>query len=273
MELLGHFGIADRITELKKNLLEMEKVRLDGESEVELSTVEFVTPLAILPLAVYANHHGLTVNCIEDPNSDACNYLDTIRFQHGVTNLLSSEKSYLPIAKLPPVEDNNVLGEYEERILSRANAQKESVKWLTSELVSNVKEHAEIDHYWILAQYYPDKKTCEIAIADNGIGYKKSYEGTEFEAETDAEAIQNALEGRSSKSAKAKLKERRAGIPSIAKIFLKGYGGKLIIMSGKSIMYYKQDMREKIELDSCWGGSVVCINFNVKVVNIYNYLG
>jgi anti-sigma regulatory factor (Ser/Thr protein kinase) len=273
------FGIFDRLEELAINLSEMKKAILKEKTSVDLSTVQFVTPLAILPLAVYANHYGLDIDCTEDPYCDACRYLKTIKFQYGVTSLPSGDKRYLPITKLPPVEDNNVLGEYEERILSQANAAKanwykNSIKYLTSELVNNINEHAQINHYWILAQYYQfsRSKTCEIVIADNGIGYKKSYQDTEFEVETDAEAIENALEGRSSKSAKARLKERGKGIPSIANIFLKGYGGKLVIISGRSIMYYKQDTKKEIELDAYWKGSVVCINFNVKDVNMLNYV-
>ncbi len=275
MELQAkQFGISDRIDELIRNLAEMKTARLRGEAEVELSKVNFVTPLAILPIAVYANHYKLKVNCTEDANSDPCRYLGTIGFQRGVTTLPKGEKRYLPITKLPPVEDNNVLGEYEDRILSqvttgKAEWYKNSVKYLTSELVNNVNEHAGIDHYWILAQYYQfsQNKTCEVVIADNGIGYKNSYKDTEFEVETDAEAIRNALEGRSSKSARAKSKERGKGIPSIANIFLKGYGGKLVIMSGKSIIYFKKDEKKELETKAYWQGALVCINFNVKDVN------
>ncbi|MCW4017379.1 MAG: hypothetical protein NWF00_01635 [Candidatus Bathyarchaeota archaeon] len=273
------FGISERLDEVANNLAEMEKALLKGKREVELSTVKFVTPLSILPLTVYANHNGLTVNCTEDPTRDACSYLDTIKFQQGVTCLPNNEKHYLPITKLPPFENDNVLGQYEERILSQANIQhagwyKNNVKYLTSELVNNVNEHAKIDHYWILAQYYQgsNSKTCEIVIADNGIGYKESYDGTAFEVETDAQAIKNALDGKSSKSAKKKSNARGTGIPNIANLFLRGYGGKLIIMSGDSIIYYKGDKRKEILIDAYWRGAVVCINFNVKDVNMYNYI-
>lgn len=72
---------------------------------------------------------------------------------------------------------------------------------------------------------------CEIVIADCGIGYRASYKGTKYEVKSDREAIINALVGKSSKRENL----RGAGIPSIAKVFIRGYRGKLIIMSGKSI--------------------------------------
>ena len=281
MELQGSFSISDRVNELAENIFEMEQARINGESEVELSTVKFATPLAILPLAVYANHYGLTINCTEDPNSDACSYLDTIGFHGGVTNLPSNIKNYLPITKLYTFEGDNVLGAYEEEILSQgiqSSTYKDTIKFLTSELVANVKEHAKTNRYWILAQYYQSShtNTCEIVIADNGIGYMRSYQGTEYEVKTDGEAIQNAFEGRSSKSARNKfdeseLTERGEGIPTIGRIFIKGYGGKLIIMSGNSIMYYGRNKSKEIGLDY-WLGSVVCINFNLKAMDIRPYL-
>lgn len=268
----NRYGISERIHEIIRNLAELETAKLEGASEVELSEVKFVTPLSILPLAVYANDNKIRIDCTDNKNSDPCSYLETIGFQEGVTELNRSGKRYLPITKLPPREDNNLLGEYEDIILSQANTVegmwfKTSLKYLTSELVNNVNEHANIDHYWLLAQYYEHPhKTCEIVMADCGIGYKNSYKGTEFEVKTDAEAIENALEGRSSKSARSKVRERGKGIPSIANMFVNGFGGKLIIMSGKSIIYYKPNEKKELQLDSCWKGALVGINFNLKPI-------
>jgi hypothetical protein len=274
----NHFGISERIAELIINLEEMENAVNRGKNTVNLTDVDFVTPLSILPLAVYANHNNLKVICTQNENSDPCRYLETIGFQEGVTNLPSG-KRYLPITKLRPVERDNVLGEYEDLILSQANMDndlsfKTNLKYLTSELVNNVNEHAQIDHYWLFAQYYEysKNKTCEIVLADCGIGYKNSYEGTEFEVGTDKEAIINAMEGKSSKSAKAKINARGKGIPSIANLFVNGYNGKLVIMSGKSLIYYKPNERKEIEIKSKWQGSLVGISFNLKSVNLYKYV-
>ena len=120
--------------------------------------------------------------------------------------------------------------------------------------VNNVREHAQINQYWLLAQYYKTTHaTVEIVLADCGIGYKNSYEATKFEARDDKSAIINALEGRSSK---AELNGRGFGIPSIVKIFVGALGGKLVIMSGKSLIYYKkEEKRDKTEvlLARCFG--------------------
>jgi hypothetical protein len=264
------FGISDRLDELVSNLSEMQKVSENGECEVNLSKVNFVTPLAILPLAVYANNNGIRINCIEDPYTDACSYLDTIAFQQGVTEFRKEDKRYLPITKLLTNEGSKLLGEYEERMLSQMGIQKEVLKHLTSELVNNVREHAQVNQYWLLAQTYKTThQTVEIVLADCGIGYKNSYEATKFEAKDDKSAIINALEGRSSKT---ELNGRGFGIPSIVKIFVGALGGKLVIMSGKSLVYYKQGERKELNLNSYWQGALVGINFSPKPINLYGCL-
>ena len=261
------FGISDRLDDLVNNLSEMHNALQNGENEVDLSSVKFVTPLAILPLAVYANNNGIKINCTEDPYVDACSYLDTIGFQNGVTEFQKIDKRYLPITKLSTSERSKLLGEYEERMLSQMGIQTVVLKHLTSELVNNVREHAQINQYWLLAQYYKTTHaTVEIVLADCGIGYKNSYEATKFEARDDKSAIINALEGRSSK---AELNGRGFGIPSIVKIFVGALGGKLVIMSGKSLIYYKKEERKEIKLKSYWQGALVGINFSPKQIDFY----
>lgn len=273
MRIQERYGISERIEELISNLRVLDDALHEG-NQVDLCRAEFVTPLSILPLVVFAYHNNIKITCSEQDNN-VLTYLDTIGFPDGFTELPKDRKRYLPMTRLLPVEEDTILGQYEDRIVEQAgnneytSSFKSSLKYLTSELVNNVNEHANIDHYWLLAQYWEQPtKTCEIVIADCGIGYKQSYQGTCFEAHSDREAIINALEGKSSKRENA----RGQGIPSITRMFVDGYGGKLIIMSGKSIVYYKQNERKEMKLKSHWQGALVSINFNLKVINPYSYL-
>src|SRR5450759_1486091 len=106
------FGVSERIVELVNNLSEMEDAFGKGTGTVDLSIVKFVTPLSILPVALYANNFGLTINCTENPNADACSYLDTIGFQKGTTDFRKEDKRYLPITNLSTKEGNKLLDEY-----------------------------------------------------------------------------------------------------------------------------------------------------------------
>lgn len=264
------YGISTRIDELILNLKEMETAIKKKKKSVDLTEVKFVTPLSILPLAVYANDNELTINCLEK-NHDVCNYLETIGFQHGITDF-TKVKNYLPITRMNAKEqDSEVLGEYERRIIKEMDVEKTALKYFTSEITNNVNEHAKIDDYWILAQYYErqNTKTCEIVISDCGIGYKKSYEGTEFEAKTHTNAILNAFNGKSSKK---DWKGRGNGIQSISKLCVNGFGGKMIIMSGDSLVYHKPDDTQVLKLKSNWDGSLVALNFTPKDIEIYKYI-
>ena len=264
------FGISERLNELVNNLSEMQRTLQKGKKEIELSNVSFVTPLSILPLAVYANNNNMTINCTEDPYRDACSYLNTICFQQGVTEFQKEDKRYLPITRLSTAEGCKLLGEYEDRMLSQTGIEKVVLKHLTSELVNNVREHALVNQYWLLAQTYKTTHLIvEIVLADCGIGYKDSYKDTRFEVEDDASAIINALEGRSSKT---ELSGRGFGIPSIVRIFAGALSGKLIIMSGESMIYYKDGKRKELQLESYWQGALVGINFTPKPIDIYKYI-
>lgn len=53
------FGVSERLNELVNNLAEMQEAKEKNANMIDLSSVKFVTPLSILPLAVYANNNGL----------------------------------------------------------------------------------------------------------------------------------------------------------------------------------------------------------------------
>ena len=264
------YGISERITELIANLKELETAIYTGVSEVDISKVNWATPLSLMPLVIKANKNNIQLTCSE-PKSNVQGYLDTISFPNGVTELPRANRSYLPITKLPSRSESAELIEYENRIVSRSGRiGGEDLKFLTTELVTNVKEHSEAFEYWLLAQYYnlPKNRTaCEIILADCGIGYKESFMGTEFEVGTDSEAIMNAMAGKSSKS----WDEHAYGIRSIADKFVEEYKGKLVIISGDSLVYYKSKISNDISkndievktLQSYWEGSIVGINFIV----------
>ncbi len=217
------------------------------------------TPFCNAPV-VYANNNGMQLKCSE-PTEYIQDYLNSIHFPTGVITLSQNGRKSLPITNLPSRQENSVLGEYIERILSQSSVDIADINFLTHELVTNVKEHSECFDYWMLGQYYGSaRRTCEIVIADCGKGYRASYMGTEFEVNSDADAIINAFEGRSSK----KFDTAAYGIRSIADIFINKYKGKMVIMSGDSIVYYKPDRVKKvIPLNSYWQGSLIGINFSV----------
>ncbi|MDR0459990.1 MAG: hypothetical protein LBH62_00910 [Nitrososphaerota archaeon] len=248
----------------------MQEAKNKGNNAVDL-TAQFVTPLSILPLVVCANYYDLTINCTDESNRDTFNYLNTIEFPNGIKSFNKNNKRYLPIMNISTRESDEVLSDYEERMLSQFGLQTNVLKNLTCELVNNVREHSKKQDYWMLAQTYQNpRKTVEIVLADCGVGYKQSYKGTQWETKTDTEAIINALDGRSSKT---ELQGRGFGIPSIIKTFVDELCGKIIIISGNSLVYYKRKERIEKQLKSYWQGSVIGINCLPKDVDFYGCIG
>jgi len=69
----------------------------------------------------------------------------------------------------------------------------ETLRYIVSELVRNVLEHAETEHGAILAaQYYPKSNTIRIGIADTGMGIRTSL-GRSYSTDTNLEALRLAL--------------------------------------------------------------------------------
>lgn len=274
MQLSREYSTGKRLLELIGNLRELHQTVVDGKNSTELCPVGWVTPISILPLAVYANGHNIMINCTEQ-NSDIQTYLAAISFQRGTTKLDPS-KNFLPITKLSCSDrENCVLSAYEDLILNNLPEKNRepstnSLKLLISEIVANIREHARVDDYWILAQYWNGMRTCEIAMCDAGIGYRESYRGTPYEVDTHMHAIKNALEG---KSSKPPVQERGTGIPTIARMFVEGYGGEVIVLSGDSLLYIHKKESVPYQMGLEWTGSFVGIRFKLKSKDImYQYL-
>jgi hypothetical protein len=263
---------SDRIVELVDNLTELQAVKEKGLSSIELSQIRWVFPILLLPLVVQANVAKISINCTER-NDNVRGYLGSVCFPNGTNELSRLEKDYLPIAQLSCNNKNEVLNNYEERILSKMTVENRkpflnSLKYLTSELESNVREHSRVNNYWIFSQYWKRTRTCEIALCDTGIGYKKSYEGTEYEVKQHAHAIINAFLGKSSKSSS----ERGTGLPSIARVFVEGYEGEMVVMSGDSLLHKYENENDIYVFDAFWAGAFVGLRFKLKELDIYSYL-
>jgi hypothetical protein len=272
MQIRQQYSTKNRILELIGNLREMHDALLNQKRTVNLSRLEWVYPISLLPLVAYGNYNDLSISCIER-NWRVNTYLRSICFPQGTTSLDGRRRDYLPITRIACTTQNRILTRYEETILRKVPEKLRdpfcnSLKYLTSELEANVREHARVKHYWILAQYWSTTETCEVAICDSGIGYRASYRGTPFEVKTHIDAIVNALKGKSSKS----MRERGAGIPSIIKMFIEGYGGEVIIMSGDSLLYLDQKQQIAYRFGLEWQGAFVGLRFKLKELNIYDYL-
>jgi hypothetical protein len=274
MEIRQQFNTLQILAEMQRNLGVLKRIKSTSRYSVELKIAKWATPIGLLPLAIYANSQNIVVTTGRNTGK-VKSYLEKIRFPEGTSNLgWFKGSSYLPLSKLNLDDSDETLTQYEELILAGVKNEeirssfRNSLKYLTSELVTNIKEHARVDHYWILAQYWPTTKTCQITIADTGVGYLESYRETAYEVTTHKEAIRNAVNGISSKNDV----ERGAGIPGMIKIFCEGYGGDISIMSGDALLYLNKEKQDFYELDVPWQGAFMGIQFKLSVIDALAYL-
>lgn len=271
MKIKKQYRTPDRLVEMMKNVNEINKALTDDITDVSISEIGWVYPMSILPLVVYANNNDVGIG-YNGNNKEVSAYLESICFPNGITDLYTVDDNFLPITKLTCGLENPLLNEYEERVLNNVSERFRKsfingLKYLTSELQNNVEEHANIEHYWIFAQYWEATKTCEICIADTGIGYKESYMGTEYEVDNHFDAIKNALNGLSSKP----VKERGCGLSGIMRMFIKGYNGEMAIMSGDGLLYLYNKKSIMYKIPTPWKGAFVGLKFTLKDIDLSKY--
>lgn len=79
-------------------------------------------------------------------------------------------------------------------VLAQKNMELEKLfKYLIREMIRNSQEHGQTDCAWICGQNWKSKNKAEIAILDNGIGYKNSLIKKYKNIENDEMAIRYAL--------------------------------------------------------------------------------
>jgi len=272
MEITQEFDLMKILIETDRNLRILKSYSNNGRNSITLNIeADWVTPFHLLAISALSRYYGLKIVC--KCKSNVKSYLNRISFPEGTRSVSTASGTALPLTRLNSRNDDDVLGKYEDQIINKVDSGlrsnfRNNLKYMTSELVTNVREHAKVDNYWLLAQHWPRTDTCKIAIADTGVGYLNSYKGTSYEVTTHHEAIQNALEGNSSKD----WIERGAGVPSTVRIFTEGYGGTVVVITGDAIRIIRGGKSERFRLNSFWPGTLIGIRFNLKNVNIYPYL-
>jgi len=168
--------------------------------------------------------------------------------------------------------------------------QAEPIKYIVSELVRNVLEHAESPHGAILAaQYYEKSNTIRIGIADTGLGIKTTINQS-YNTKTDLEAIQLALTpGVTGTTQKEGGTEQNAGaglffIKSIANVnrdYFMIYSGRAMYKLLKRRPDVKtiklqadpfNDRHSKNENLPFWRGTIVGIDISLDETNEFSML-
>lgn len=253
-----------------KDLIRFLKIT---DNTVDLSSMDFLYPIQILPLAAMISERSLKY--VPPSNQDCTTYLRRFNFPDGLTEFIASEK-FIPIYKFSASKTNTQSSEDKSGILDnllkiclmKLGSPRGLVNALSlaiDEIISNIEDHSAAKYGWINAQYYPTKKYLDMCIVDTGITIKGKYDRVGMLFENDLEALKKALEGESSKPEKI----RGSGLPTFTKMITRGLQGEMVIISGSAIVYADKNHDPIIQkLSVRWDGTIVALRIPKNLASI-----
>jgi anti-sigma regulatory factor (Ser/Thr protein kinase) len=232
--------------------------------EFDLSYLNWVFPILILPISAYINETQSEVKI------DICaikSYLEKISFPKGVNSISSFQrqiqkyKTYIPISVLSKkemVDRERLESLFSEKIyetLGNVSGAQNAVCYPIAELITNIFEHSKKESGFIFGQFYPNKNYLDICIVDCGRGFAKTYKEEKELKLSDAEAITEAMKGNSVK----KDKERGYGIRTSKEVICKALkGGGFILISGSSALVSTGQGEKLVALSGFyWQGTII----------------
>lgn len=129
--------------------------------------------------------------------------------------------------------------------------------------MNNVIDHSQsqIGGY-VMAQYYPNKKSVQFVVADRGIGFLKNVILKE-DVKNESQAIKIALQkGFTATQARMYGSQRNAGYGLYAmKEILDSTNGSFVIISNDMLIRYKNGKFTENKLEDPYKGVIVAFNF------------
>ncbi|GAB3525926.1 ATP-binding protein [Pontibacter brevis] len=262
---------------------------IDEEIHIDGSDYKWSSPFVTLPLACIYDHmrsNGYNVHLVNFGGS----YMSTTYFPEGMnigTPELGSRleyyggKTYIPIVKLSTNMDDDsvtIREKFQSQIHSLIIKQsgvdasmRSALTYLVDELVNNALQHSRADSLWLAAQYYPNEKYIDIAIADSGTAILGSYKQSGFvkysDISTHTQAIDNAVNGQSTKEDRLSEGSRGFGIRTSKDMLSKGLKGKFVLMSGNAFLLSSSLKDEIISMDGIteWQGTLALLRIPTDV--------
>ena len=142
----------------------------------------------------------------------------------------------------------------------------EFVPYVIAELFANVKEHSGAKKVGVVVKI--DKGNCTIAVADDGIGFRKSYLTKKIYPKDDFAAIEFAVGGLSTKDSQ----ERGWGLYSIKKL-VEELRGIMIIKSGDARIEISKNSTLAKHNSKSVRGVEVDLRVLVRKIDFYKFVG
>lgn len=247
------------------------KVKLGDANHFDLSQIEEIFPLLILPLAVYIHDTNSSFELPVDKK-----VIEQYSFPDGDRAVNIKKEVRFPILYLSNSGDikqrDELISQYIDMIFKKLSFESKNIlSYPISEFINNIFEHSKKNEGWIFAKIDKTTKFIDICIVDSGRGLKMSYQEEENIRLSHLDAIGEVMLGHSTK----KDKDRGYGVWTSKRLICKGLKGNFLLMSGNAILI-AEGMDEKVlELDKdIWNGVVLAYRIPIKVegVSLYDYV-
>jgi len=281
-------NMGDSFRVLLEVLEKMETIEADDNIIIDLTRLKFVHPFLTLPLCALITNYD---NRIEIKYSRATGgYLETIKFPFGF-NALSAEnwneyllnfrdKTYLPICQIPVSANATLIREellttFENIALHQLKITGQMIsviKYLISEAIDNIVDHANVFNGWIMIQNYPQKGFLDVCILDTGLGILGSYKSFGVpNIDTDVEALKQAINGNSTKQI---TETRGYGIDTSRQMLVDGLKGKYFLFSGSAFYIYTSELEQITPLIGTikWSGTMLALRIPCAAPTGFDYI-
>ena len=219
--------------------------------ELDMSGISWVVPCSAILLSNVMDRlskKGIFFSYRNPTENKVIKYLTSIGFPFGKQGIGST---YCPVHHFSTDIDkemNQVLEIVDNNFPQTSTG---AIKYILSELADNVSEHSKFTHATIMAQFFDRKGFIDIGIVDNGISIPRLFEINNIVFESDANAIELAISGTSTKG-----QDRGFGLPTTKNIVEKGLEGEFYILSRNGGIYIKKGSQSKlfkVESNSVFG--------------------
>lgn len=277
----------NRIKETVENLRYLYSLS-QGET-AEFDTCQFARPVSIVPLALLG--HDKQIRFRKTPE-----YLSNIRFPQGqeISGYTTTGSTYFPLTRAD-LKDLDVNSQEEklrelsdkyslllERNISEDKEFLERIgrnvcALLISEMTDNIDQHAKAENTFIFSQYWPTNGTCEICLADNGIGMYQSLIEAGRTVEDDLDAMQQVINDCLSAKDEFGSQKRGTGIRNTINLLANNeLNGFFCIISGRTGYFVDSENNQTfMTLQHInWNGTIVNMGFKKPQTNvdIYEYI-
>ncbi len=262
---------------LISNMKKLNKIIKDNQQNkyIDISKYTFIAPPTLLPLLQY-----MELNDIHKyyPHNAAKPYLEKVLGKEKCTDTtiplrrlktFGTDDYYYKTEKI-----ENYLDSLSNEIIELIEAQdnNQSINLLFYEIITNIYKHSNCNNAYILCQKYPNVKTIDICMIDDGISIPGSFEEAGISFNNDSESIYEAINGKTTDKEKAELHGR--GLNTSANIISLGFGGEMLVASRNGVCTInKRGVRTWDKNMPFIDGTFITLRINTnKINNIYEYI-